>query len=70
MRPAHARAVAAHISAIRPAGRATVYNLTVDGPHEYFVAGILVSNCDAMDYLLWQEFNVLVSRKTTTGDFF
>lgn len=50
---------AAHISAIEPAGRAPVYNLTVDGPHEYFAGGILVSNCDALDYLLWHEFNVL-----------
>lgn len=58
-RPLRVRGVAAHISAVRPAGSAPVYNLTVDGPHEYFAEGVLVSNCDAMDYLLWQEFPAL-----------
>ena len=31
--------------------RADVYNLTVDGPHEFFANGILVKNCDALRYL-------------------
>lgn len=31
-----------------------VYNLTVDGEHEYFVQGILVSNCDSVDYLTYR----------------
>jgi hypothetical protein len=30
--------------------RADVYNLTVEGEHEYFANGILVSNCDALAY--------------------
>ena len=45
---------------------APVYNLRVEGPHEYFAGGVLVSNCDAMDYLLWQEFNVLTPKWTQT----
>lgn len=28
-----------------------MYNLTIDGEHEYFANGILVSNCDAARYL-------------------
>lgn len=31
-------------------GSADVYNLTVDGEHEYFANGILVGNCDAFRY--------------------
>jgi hypothetical protein len=31
-------------------GNHTVYNLYVDGPHEYFADGILVHNCDALRY--------------------
>lgn len=27
-------------------GRVLVYNLSVDGPHEYFANGILVHNCE------------------------
>lgn len=27
-----------------------VYNLTVEGAHEYYAAGVLVSNCDAARY--------------------
>lgn len=61
--PKRVHEAARHISASTPAGRATVYNLTVDGPHEYFAGGVLVSNCDAADYLLWQEFNVLGQRQ-------
>jgi hypothetical protein len=33
-------------------GRRTVYNLTVDGAHEFYASGVLVSNCDALRYLL------------------
>ncbi|MDX3245840.1 Hint domain-containing protein [Streptomyces sp. ME18-1-4] len=32
--------------------RADVYNLTVDGAHEFFANGVLVHNCDAVRYLL------------------
>lgn len=33
------------------ASRERVFNLTVDGEHEYFANGILVSNCDCLRYL-------------------
>lgn len=39
-----------------PARREPVYNLTVEGEHEYFASGILVSNCDASRYA---KFNCL-----------
>lgn len=29
---------------------APVYNITVDGEHEFFANGVLVSNCDAARY--------------------
>jgi len=32
-------------------GIAAVFNLTVEGEHEYFANGVLVSNCDAARYL-------------------
>lgn len=32
------------------AGTAPVYNLTVEGPHEYYAEGVLVGNCDALRY--------------------
>jgi hypothetical protein len=34
------------------AGRADVYNLTVEGEHEFFANGVLTHNCDALRYLL------------------
>ena len=42
---------------VRPyvtAGRAPVFNLTVEGEHEYYANGVLVANCDALRYLLMQ----------------
>lgn len=35
----------------RLAKRQAVFNLTVEGEHEYFASGVLVSNCDALRYL-------------------
>jgi hypothetical protein len=35
--------------------RLPVYNLTVEGAHEYFANGILVKNCDAFRYLIQKE---------------
>lgn len=35
---------------VEPLYRANVYNLTVDGEHEFFANGVLVSNCDAARY--------------------
>lgn len=34
-----------------PAGADAVYNLTVNGPPEYFANGVLVHNCDATRYI-------------------
>jgi hypothetical protein len=31
-----------------------VYNLTVEGEHEFFANGILVSNCDGAEYAAWR----------------
>ena len=44
----------APVSAVRrsAAGRADVYNLTVEGEPEFFANGVLVHNCDALRYLL------------------
>lgn len=36
------------VSAKRNAGKAAVYNLTVEGESEYFANGFLVHNCDAL----------------------
>lgn len=37
---------------LTPNGKAKVYNITVEGNHQYFANGILVSNCDTLRYLL------------------
>ncbi len=37
------------------ASRSAVYNLTVDGPHEFYANGILVHNCDCIRYLVMHE---------------
>ena len=39
---------------------APVYNLTVEEEHEFFANGILVSNCDSLEYDIWR----IVSRDT------
>jgi hypothetical protein len=39
------------VLSVSDAGRADVYNLTVDGEPEYFANGVLVHNCDATRYL-------------------
>lgn len=36
----------------KPIGIQKVYNITVEGNHQYFANGILVSNCDTLRYLL------------------
>ena len=40
------------VTGTRPAGTQTVYNLSVEGVHEYFANGLLVSNCDTLRYAL------------------
>ena len=32
----------------------SVYNITVDSAHEYYANGVLVSNCDALEYATWR----------------
>lgn len=39
-----------HVVSVRAAGSARTYNLSVEGPHEYFANGVLVSNCDMVRY--------------------
>lgn len=34
------------------AGVSPVYNLAVEGAHEFFANGVLVHNCDALGYLV------------------
>jgi len=41
--------------AVIPCGVGPVYNLTVDGAHEFLAGGVLVSNCDAARYALASE---------------
>jgi len=41
-----------HVVAAGSFGKAKVYNITVEGEHEYFANGLLVSNCDAFRYLV------------------
>lgn len=49
--PKRAHEGVVHVSVpAAPAGKATVYNLTVEGVHEYFANGILVANCDGLRY--------------------
>lgn len=55
----------ARIASIGPSGRRRVYNLTVDGPPEYFANGILVHNCDAAS----GAFNKLSRMWTTDPGF-
>lgn len=44
-------AVPVHVVGSRRAGRNAVYNLTIEGEHEYYASGVLTSNCDALRYL-------------------
>ena len=38
------------VVSVESAGRADVYNLSVDGVHAYVANGVLVHNCDALGY--------------------
>jgi hypothetical protein len=38
------------VISVRPAGRADVFNLTVEPTHVYYAEGVLVSNCDMVRY--------------------
>ena len=49
------------VVALSPSGEQPVWNLTVDGPPEYFANGILVHNCDAA----FGAFNKLCRMWTT-----
>lgn len=39
-----------YVAAKQEAGSAVVYNLTIDDAHTYYAGGVLVSNCDALQY--------------------
>lgn len=41
-----------HVLRTSPLGRHLVYNLSVAGAREYFANGVLVSNCDALRYVV------------------
>lgn len=41
---------APHVVSVEPAGRADVYNLEVDGEHEFYANGVLTHNCDCAAY--------------------
>jgi len=43
-------------------GKQPVYNLTVDGEHEYYANGVLVSNCDAARYCLAELLGLSYNR--------
>jgi len=36
-----------------------VYNLAVEGPHEYFANGVLTHNCDGLRYGIMAEQDVI-----------
>lgn len=45
--------VAGYVLSVSDAGRAKrVYDLTIDGEHEFFAGGVLVHNCDAIRYAI------------------
>jgi len=53
---------------VHPASRADVYDLTVDGAHEFFAGGILVHNCDELGLvarweIAWDESIAFAVRK-------
>jgi hypothetical protein len=43
---------APHITSMRYVGKSLVWNITVESCHQYYANGILVSNCDALRYLV------------------
>lgn len=56
-----------------PAGTTDVYNLTVEGTHEFFANGVLVHNCDAARYAIasssptWRPHLPILSADTMRG---
>jgi hypothetical protein len=40
------------VLSVTDAGAGVVYNLSVEGVHEYFANGVLVSNCDSLRYIV------------------
>lgn len=56
-----------------PAGTADVYNLAVEGMHEFFANGVLVHNCDAARYAIasssptWRPHLPILSADTMRG---
>ena len=48
-------------------GRHEVYDLTVEGAHEFYANGILVSNSDAEGYRVWYQRPSLHMKPVTGG---
>lgn len=42
------------VTSVEPSGHSDVYDLTVDGQHEFFASNILVKNCDEIG--LWEKW--------------
>lgn len=51
------------VRAVRYLGRRKVYNLTVEGEHEYFANGILTHNCDVIAYA-----GIYAAKRATDND--
>ena len=49
-------------------GNADVYNLTVEGEHEYYANGMLVSNCDALRYAVRLHESYHANRHSEEAD--
>lgn len=47
-----------------PAGTADVYDLTVEGEHEFFAGGVLVHNCSGFLQYLWGKQGIQIPRVT------
>jgi hypothetical protein len=45
------------VVAVEDAGRGDVWNLTVESAHTFIVPGAVVSNCDALRYLVVNHQN-------------
>lgn len=56
----------------KPSGKKTVFNITVEGEHEYYAGGYLVSNCDAIRYAVtqipWNYTNHIPNAKEEKAD--
>lgn len=58
------KSIALEAAPIKQDGRAAVFNITVEGEHEYFANGLLVSNCDAFRYLTINALDIATEPHT------